>query len=183
MAFRFERSADAHVKLRLTGDIDLEITPDIREQVYAQINDARAFVIDARDVSYIDSSGISILVIALQSCRKNKIPFSIDAASNELMHVVKLAKLDHILPIDDTTGPANSSDADAPNDGDKALPQHVSDDELIADLAKSPADPDAQNKTKDEKAKTKSPEPAPTKAPKENKNDNANAIIKPGTFS
>lgn len=111
MPFSFAKDAGKLV-LRLIGDIDLEITPEIKNQLLTRLEDTRHFTIDASQVSYIDSSGISILVIAMQTCNKNNVAFSIAKASDDLMRVIELAHLDKLLPIEEKTGPAELVDVD-----------------------------------------------------------------------
>ncbi len=112
VAYQFKRDKKSILNLELVGDIDLEITPNLKNQLISQLEDARGLVIDARNVSYIDSSGVSVLIIALQSCKTNQIPLQIVAISDNVMKVLQLAKLDKLLPIKEVTGPAQIADVD-----------------------------------------------------------------------
>ncbi|MGC6475413.1 MAG: STAS domain-containing protein [Parvibaculales bacterium] len=109
MPFHFKKHEN-QLKLILTGDIDLEITPDIKLQLIEYIEESSSFDIDGAQVSYIDSSGVSLLVIAMQSCAKNDIPFTISRLSEQLLRVVELAHLEKLLPIGENTGPADVED-------------------------------------------------------------------------
>ena len=71
MAFQFKRDRGDHITLILAGDIDLEVTPTIKKQLSSQLDDATSLTIDASNISYLDSSGVSILVIAMQSSKQN----------------------------------------------------------------------------------------------------------------
>jgi len=112
MAFQFKRDRQQNLQLTIAGDIDLEVTPDIKTQLTKQLDDARGLTINAANVSYMDSSGVSVLIIAMQTCKKARLNFTIEAASDELMRVLTLAKLDKILPIATQTGPAQALDID-----------------------------------------------------------------------
>ena len=136
MPFKFTKSSDQLV-LTLSGDIDLEITPDVKNELSENLEDVSRFEIDGRQVNYIDSSGISILVIAMQSCKQKNIDFSISKASDELMRVIELAHLDKLFTIDEQTGPADLVDVDVFSDtgaNDKKIVENIyqNDDDLIA---------------------------------------------------
>lgn len=173
MAFQFKRDRGENIALTLTGDIDLEITPDIKAQLASQMEDARSLNIDARGVSYLDSSGVSIMVIAMQTCKQKRIDFTIEAISDEAVRVLQLAKLDKILPIKQVSGPANLVDVDVfsqPGASDSALAGEVadggalsSDDDLIAALSSGEMGGDAPAPTETQPAVEleMTPEPAP----------------------
>lgn len=116
MAFQFKRDRSENLTLTLAGDIDLEVTPDIKTQLSSQLGDAASLNIDAASVSYLDSSGVSILVIAMQSCKQKRINLSVSRVSEEAMRVLQLAKLDKILPIGEMTGKAHLVDVDVFSD-------------------------------------------------------------------
>ena len=128
MAFQFKRDRGDNITLILAGDIDLEVTPDIKTQLSSQLEDAASLTIDASNISYLDSSGVSILVIAMQNSKQKQIVFSISNMSDEAMRVLQLAKLDKILPIKATSGPAQLVDIDVfskTGEADSALASQV----------------------------------------------------------
>ena len=147
MAFQFKRDRSENLTLTLAGDIDLEVTPDIKAQLTSQLADAASLTIDASSVSYLDSSGVSILVIAMQSCKQKQINLSVSRVSEEAVRVLQLAKLDKILPIGEISGPAHLVDVDVFSEvgsGDSEIAAEVeaseadaphSDDDLIAALS------------------------------------------------
>ena len=175
MAFQFKRDRGENIALTLTGDIDLEITPDIKAQLASQIEDARSLNIDARGVSYLDSSGVSIMVIAMQTCKQKRIDFTIEAISDEAVRVLELAKLDKILPIKQVSGPANMVDVDVfsqPGASDSQLASDVSggsgpssDDDLIAALSSGDMSGDSDQAAPAAVELEMTPEPAPQPTP------------------
>jgi len=174
MAFQFKRDKNETIYLTIAGDIDLEVTPDIKSQLVGKLVGARGLTIDAANVSYLDSSGVSILIIAMQSCKQMGIALTIAKISDEAVRVLQLAKLDKILPIEAITGPsqlvgvdvfspASGSDtqiADAVAQG--AMGQASSDADLIAELSKTntPRPAPALEPEPEPKAEPK-PEPKP----------------------
>ena len=175
MAFQFKRDRQQNLQLTLAGDIDLEVTPDIKAQLTKQLDDARGLTINAANVSYMDSSGVSVLIIAMQTCKKTRLNFTIEAASDELMRVLSLAKLDKILPIASQTGPAQALDIDVfsnVSDGEAELASEMSpaggdDDALIAALAggEMQIEDDADIVADMANAKAESEEPAAAPTP------------------
>ena len=166
MAFQFKRDRNNSIDLIIAGDIDLEVTPDIKTQLAGQLDGARGLTINAANVSYLDSSGVSILIIAMQSCKQMGIPLSIAKISEEAVRVLQLAKLDKILPIEAITGPSQlvgvdvfspaGADDNAIADAvsEDAGSQASSDEDLIAELSKANAlEPEP------------TPEPAPSPEP------------------
>lgn len=129
MAFQFKRDRGENITLQLAGDIDLEVTPEIKNLIASQTEDAASLTIDAKSISYLDSSGVSILIIAMQSCKQKKIKFNISSISEEAMRVLQLAKLDKILPIEAVSGPADLVDVDVfskTGNADTAIAREIS---------------------------------------------------------
>ncbi|MGC6535557.1 MAG: STAS domain-containing protein [Parvibaculales bacterium] len=184
MAFQFKRDRSENLVLTLAGDIDLEVTPDIKAQLASQLGDAASLDIDAAKVSYLDSSGVSILVIAMQSCKQKRINLSVSRVSEEAMRVLQLAKLDKILPIGEMTGKAHLVDVDVFSDvgaQDSQIADQVheqedmpaaadpmgggsSDDDLIAALASGDMSGTDSTPAPSPEPAAAPPEPAPTPA-------------------
>ncbi len=192
MPFKFTKNSDQLV-LTLSGDIDLEITPDVKNDLAENLDEVSKLEIDGQQVNYIDSSGISILVIAMQSCKQKNIDFSISKASNELMRVIELAHLDKLLTINEQTGPADLVDVDVFSDtgaNDKKIVENIyqNDDDLIAqeladlggDETASSAISDASSPS-DEKTQENNQNTDPEAASDTEKPENS-GLFKPGTF-
>ena len=145
MAFQFRRDRGDNITLTLAGDIDLEVTPEIKTQLASQIEDAASLTVDAANISYLDSSGVSILVIAMQICKQKQIDFTISNMSDEAMRVLQLAKLDKILPIKAVSGPAQLVDVDVfskTGEADSALASEVAPTALSEDSASAASEDD-----------------------------------------
>jgi len=192
MPFKFTKNSDQLV-LTLSGDIDLEITPDVKNDLAENLDEVSKLEIDGQQVNYIDSSGISILVIAMQSCKQKNIDFSISKASNELMRVIELAHLDKLLTINEQTGPADLVDVDVFSDtgaNDKKIVENIyqNDDDLIAqeladlggDETASSAISDASSPS-DENTQENNQNTDPEAASDNEKPENS-GLFKPGTF-
>lgn len=88
----------------LKGDIDLEHSSRMRQNLLDILVDARAVIVDLSGVSMIDSSGIASLLEGFQEARKKGKDFILAAPGDPVMRVLKLARLDTVFQIaDDVT--------------------------------------------------------------------------------
>ena len=88
----------------LKGDIDLEHSSRMRQNLLDILGDARAVIVNLSGVSMIDSSGIASLLEGFQEARKKGKDFILAAPGDPVMRVLKLARLDTVFQIaDDVT--------------------------------------------------------------------------------
>lgn len=97
------------VTVSLTGEIDLQHSPNLRRQLMDLMFDRRDVLVDLAGVSYIDSSGIACLVEAYQAARRNGTRFVLVAVSAPVMRVLQLARLDKVFALAETAQAALSS--------------------------------------------------------------------------
>lgn len=84
--------------VELGGEIDLETSPRVREQLLTCVQEARDLVVDLGRVTYIDSSGIASLIEAFQTARNDDLRFALTGVSQPVLRVFQLARLDKIFP-------------------------------------------------------------------------------------
>ena len=132
MAFDVRVSGE-HARVILSGDVDLQTTSDLKTEI-TKISGVSQLEIDASSVTYIDSSGVAVLLMARQFCAQQNIALSLPSISAAVHRVLEIAKLDKILPIGQVVNSADSglssmgigqAESDAPV---------VSDDDLAAEL-------------------------------------------------
>jgi anti-sigma B factor antagonist len=83
----------------LTGDIDLEHSPEARATLLATVKKGRPVIVDLSGVQYMDSSGVASLVEAFQRARAANLEFSLARVSEQVLKVLTLARLDKIFTI------------------------------------------------------------------------------------
>lgn len=88
--------------LELAGDVDLSCSPEARKHILEALQDNKNLLINLADVTYIDSSGIASLVEGYQTAKKHSLDFALLSASEAVMSVLQLARLDKVFPIFDT---------------------------------------------------------------------------------
>ena len=95
--YKIHTEAEA-ATLILSGDVDLQTTADLKSEI-AELHAVATLDIQAGGVSYIDSSGVAVLLMTRQHCLANGIEMSISVASQPVQRVLQIAKLDKLLPI------------------------------------------------------------------------------------
>jgi anti-anti-sigma factor len=123
-------------RLILSGDVDLQTTADLKQDI-AALNGITHLEVQAGQVSYIDSSGVAVLLYARQLCGQRNVGFAITVVSQALFRVLELAHLHTILPIGQVVdGP------DMPVDEAAFLAVPSSDDGGLYDLISFDAEPE-----------------------------------------
>lgn len=98
--------ADATV-LALSGDVDLETSPQLRTVLKTLAQQAKAdpagpatrLVLDFSAVSYIDSSGLATLIEYFQTTRGLGAKLALAAVSARVRGAFELVRLDEIFPL------------------------------------------------------------------------------------
>lgn len=104
---------DGVLTLELSGDIDLQITPEIRAALEA-VRIYSVLAIDAATVTYMDSSGVAILLLGRKICEQKEATLRIDRISKAAFQVLKLSKMESLFQIGeivDSNAQATPSDA------------------------------------------------------------------------
>lgn len=162
MAYDIRTNGDIAM-LVLSGDVDLQTTSDMKTDII-DTTGITQLDIDAADVTYIDSSGVAVLLLARQHCLQNNILINFKSASSALYRVLQMAKLETILPITKIVDDAEDNGAlglgggavfSTPHAGDGALPQEMEDDDpLVQALLDETNDPQPPHEGAIEKADT-----------------------------
>ena len=197
MAFDVRQSGE-HAKVVLSGDVDLQTTADLKSEIQ-NISGVTRLEIDAANVTYIDSSGIAVLLLARQHCTQNNIALSLPTISDAVNRVLQIAKLDTMLPIGEVVNSADTGlmglgggDDAAPADDDDLVNELLSgDDDFVIDPPAASADADDEAPSSGDfggldVGAVDFNEPADG-APAEPSDDDAPVVdsgpMKPGTFS
>lgn len=85
--------------VRLGGEVDLSWSQQVRRAVLDALGTSQQVAVDLAQVSYIDSSGIAALVEGFQSARGKGQRFVLIEASDAVLAVLRLARLDKVFSI------------------------------------------------------------------------------------
>ena len=95
-----EKNIDSSIVIEVSGDVDLDKTDDFRNQVFEAFDKEHKVVLDMSQVSYIDSSGISVLIESHQKAQEQGKEFLILKPSEPVTSVIEMAKLDTFFIIE-----------------------------------------------------------------------------------
>ncbi len=89
--------------LRVSGDIDLKSSPQLRAKLQEVLKTRpRGVLLDLKGCPYIDSSGIATLVEALQGLRVTSGKMALASAAQRVKDIFEIAHLDGIFPMYET---------------------------------------------------------------------------------
>ena len=91
---------DGETEITVDGTVDLYSAPKLRTSILEAVPGANdRILVHLGGVSYMDSSGVAVLVEGLRSARKNDKAFVLRQPSRSVMKVLELAKLDAVFEI------------------------------------------------------------------------------------
>ncbi|MBA2623041.1 MAG: STAS domain-containing protein [Chthoniobacterales bacterium] len=86
--------------LPLEGEIDLHVSPRIAASLNAMIKEKpKQLVVDLSQVSYIDSSGLAVLIEAMQMVDNYGGKFALAGLQNSVRPIFEIARLDQVFRI------------------------------------------------------------------------------------
>lgn len=85
----------------LSGEVDLSTSPTVRRAILASLEAGSPVAVELKAVTYIDSSGVASLVEGYQTAKSKGLGFTLVGASEAVMGVLELARLDKVFPIAD----------------------------------------------------------------------------------
>lgn len=86
--------------LPLDGEIDLHVSPEIAKSLRAMIEGKpRQLVVDMKNVTYVDSSGLAVLIEGMQNVQKYGGKFGLAGVQEDVKHVFDIARLDQVFEI------------------------------------------------------------------------------------
>jgi anti-sigma B factor antagonist len=86
--------------IALSGDIDMYSSPDLRKELMTLIKKkANSLLIDFKDVSYIDSSGIATFVESLKYMKSYGGRLRLFCVPDGIIEIFRFSKLDRVFEI------------------------------------------------------------------------------------
>ena len=92
--------------LSISGEVDMESSPRVLQAIREGLGRASSLKLNLRDVSYIDSSGIAVLIQGLKIARKDNSEYSYVLAdvSPQVMSVIELSQLKDLFDFETSEG-------------------------------------------------------------------------------
>ena len=84
----------------LDGEIDMDVTEKAKEVIMPLIEAEKEVHLNLKDVQYMDSSGISVLIESHQKAMELGTKVTLKEISKSVLKVIMMAKLEQILNLD-----------------------------------------------------------------------------------
>lgn len=84
----------------LNGEIDMDVTEKAKEIIMPLVEAGKEVHINLKDVQYMDSSGISILIESHQKASELGTKVTLTEISKSVLKVIMMAKLEQILNLE-----------------------------------------------------------------------------------
>jgi len=93
--------------VRPVGEVDVFTAPLLRERLVELVEGgARRVIVDLSEVSFLDSTGLAVLVGVWQRLRNHDGFFAVAAANERIERVLRTTRLDQSLKLHDTVDEA-----------------------------------------------------------------------------
>ena len=86
--------------VHLDGEIDMDVTEKAKEVILPIVETGKEVHLNLKDVSYMDSSGISVLIESHQKALENNTKVVVKEVSKSVLKVIMMAKLEQILNLE-----------------------------------------------------------------------------------
>jgi len=91
---------DEPVRVRVAGDVDMATASELRNALdEVERSDATAIVIDLGDVTFIDSSGLHVLLMTARRCERRQLPLTAVRLPYHVRRLFSLVALDQTLVV------------------------------------------------------------------------------------
>ena len=84
----------------LNGEIDMDVTDKAKDVILPLIEAGKEVHLNLKDVEYMDSSGISVLIESHQKAVELGTKVTLKEISKSVLKVIMMAKLEQILNLD-----------------------------------------------------------------------------------
>ena len=84
----------------LDGEIDMDVTEKAKEVILPLVESGKEVHLNLKDVSYMDSSGISVHIESHQKALEKSTKVVVKEVSKSVLKVIMMAKLEQILNLE-----------------------------------------------------------------------------------
>ena len=99
MSYKVTEEGDVSV-VHLDGEIDMDVTEKAKEIIMPLIEAKKEVHLNLKEVQYMDSSGISVLIESHQKALEKSTKVIIKDVSKSVLKVIMMAKLEQILNLE-----------------------------------------------------------------------------------
>lgn len=100
--FEYEINDEYTITFKIGGEIDLSRVPSLKLQIAKQLENEnyKAVILNLSKITYIDSSGVSMLIYVRDLATSSDAEFIISSPSEIVQTILKLVKLDSFFYFD-----------------------------------------------------------------------------------
>jgi anti-sigma B factor antagonist len=98
LTIRVETTGNGTSVVSLAGELDLSTIPRMEVPLLGELSH-RAVIVDLSALSFIDSSGIAVLIKAFRAAEGNGRMHTVIASGSQVERVLRLAGIDRALPL------------------------------------------------------------------------------------
>lgn len=103
MATQIETREEGGAKIvDISGEVDMDSSPQVRDEVLKALKGASKVKVRLREVEYIDSSGIAVLIQGMKDAGKANVEFALLDPSDNVRSVIELAMLQQVFTIEES---------------------------------------------------------------------------------
>ena len=99
MSYKVTEDGDISI-VHLDGEIDMDVTEKAKEIIMPLIEAKKEVHLNLKDVQYMDSSGISVLIESHQKAMEVGTTVKLKEISKSVLKVIMMAKLEQVLNLD-----------------------------------------------------------------------------------
>jgi anti-sigma B factor antagonist len=99
LSVRIEPIGASASVISLSGELDLSTIPRVEKQLLQQVRSKTGVIVDLTDVTFIDSSGIGLLIRAFRATDESGTLNTVIAVNTQVDRVFRLAGVDRALPL------------------------------------------------------------------------------------
>ena len=103
------RQVGANTVIAVSGELDIHTAPDLTEVLQVAIATGQPVIVDLTDVTFMDSSGLSVFVSALKRVRESLTSLVLVVSEPRVMRVFSITGLDTLIDIHATLDSALSA--------------------------------------------------------------------------
>jgi anti-sigma B factor antagonist len=97
---KLEKSGEQIAVIDLAGGVDIYSAPRFKEVLLQGIDDgARRVIVDLTNVTFIDSTGLGVLVSGAKRVRSQGVSFAIVSSTQSIMSIFEITGLDRLYSI------------------------------------------------------------------------------------
>lgn len=100
-------AGDGGVRITVAGEVDIDSAPKMRQALDAALAVGDPIVVDLAAVTFMDSSGLSVLIAAHLRARDRGLELRLRDVPSRVAALLRVSGLDNVLVIADPSDPGN----------------------------------------------------------------------------